>query len=57
MDLLLPIANEGSRHPLRRSLPPATEVEETLERSPREDVAFFMVSFASAFVILYGFVL
>jgi len=52
----LPVRNEGARHALRRSLPVATDI--TAQRSEaHEDVAFFLVSFAAAFIILYGFII
>ena len=51
-----PAAIEKVRHPLRRFRMPDALAEEQ-SRSVQEDVAFFLVSFASAFIILYGFVL
>ena len=55
MARFLPVTNEGARHPLRRGLRPP-EVA-TGHRKAHEDVAFFLVSFASAFIILYGFII
>jgi NADH:ubiquinone oxidoreductase subunit C len=57
MDRLQPVTNEGIRHPLRRDLPLPEEQEEVPVKSRREDIVFFLVSFASAFIILYGFIL
>lgn len=55
------LPNPGAGHPLRRRLPrPHIVVEAPVVeawKGPREDIAFFLVSFASAFVILYGFVI
>lgn len=44
-------------HWFRRNLPhTALEVAEDVPRKKGEDLAFFIVSFAAAFVILYGFI-
>lgn len=56
----LPVANEGARHPLRRALPPPGEPIEAIAGPPGkkgEDVAFFLLSFVSAFIILYSFII
>lgn len=53
----LPVTNEGAGHPLRRSLPPSARCDMQSLRNASEDVAFFLISFASAFIILYGFVI
>jgi hypothetical protein len=46
-----------STHWFRRNLPhTALEVAEDVPRKKGEDLAFFIVSFAAAFVILYGFI-
>jgi len=42
----------GAGHPLRRRLP----LLAARRRMANEDVAFFLTTFASAFVILYSFV-
>jgi hypothetical protein len=58
MARFLPVTNEGARHPLRRSLPPPPLHANANPRSQaHEDVAFFLVSFACAFIILYGFII
>lgn len=51
-----PVTAQKSRHPFRRLLP-APVYPEKLPRPAQEDIAFFLVSFASAFIILYGFIL
>lgn len=51
-----PVTNEGARHPLRRILPPPMDWDMPEPRSARENVAFFLISFTSAFIILYGFI-
>jgi len=59
MESAFPAANEDAQHPLRRALPPVVPAGLDLP-SPRkadEDVAFFLISFASAFIILYGFII
>jgi hypothetical protein len=57
MGRFLPVINESARHPLRRRLRPPIEVAAATSRGMHEDIAFFLVSFASAFIILYGFVI
>jgi len=52
-----PITNEGAGHPLRRRLPPPLSHGDNRPGNLNEDLAFFLVSYAAAFVILYGFVI
>lgn len=52
-----PVTVEKVRHPFRRLLPAPALIPEKRLRSMEEDIAFFLVSFASAFIILYGFIL
>jgi hypothetical protein len=56
---VVPASTGVTRHPLRQSLPPVEPVAIDVgkPRSAQEDVAFFLVSFASAFIILYGFII
>jgi len=52
-----PVTAQKAKHPFRRLLPAPKVYPEKLPRSAQEDIAFFLVSFASAFIILYGFIL
>jgi hypothetical protein len=51
-----PAADDSAGHPLRRTLPPAEPIVPGRTKA-QEDVAFFLISFASAFIILYGFII
>ncbi len=57
MARIQPVTAQHARHPFRRLLPAPNVYPEKLPRSAQEDIAFFLVSFASAFIILYGFIL
>ena len=57
MGRFLPVTNESARHPVRRRLRPPTSIGLKTSKGMREDIAFFLVSFTSAFIILYGFVI
>jgi hypothetical protein len=57
MTQVQPMAIEKVRHPFRRCLPMPDSLVEQQPRLMQEDVSFFLVSFASAFIILYGFIL
>ncbi len=56
MARIQPVSVKNARHPLRRLLP-VPVYPAKLPRPAQEDIAFFLVSFASAFIILYGFIL
>lgn len=51
-----PVTNKGAGHSIRRFLPCPVDRTAPEPRNAREDVAFFLISFASAFIILYGFI-
>lgn len=57
MARIQPVTVPKAGHPFRRLLPAARVYPKKLPRSAQEDIAFFLVSFASAFIILYGFIL
>lgn len=57
MARIQPVTAQKARHPFRRLLPALVVFPEKLPRPVQEDIAFFLVSFASAFIILYGFIL
>jgi hypothetical protein len=57
MARFLPVTNAAARHPLRRVLPAPSEADMMRRSGPHEDVAFFLVSFSCAFIILYGFII
>ena len=50
----LVLTNEAARHPFRRQLP--ASVFAVLAREPLSDVAFFVVSFISGFIIFFGMI-
>jgi len=57
MERIQSVPVEAARHPFRRTRPLPDLEPAGQARSMQEDLAFFLVSFASAFIILYGFVL
>jgi len=57
MERIQSVPVEAARHPFRRTRPLPDLEPAGQARSMQEDLAFFLVSFASAFIILYGFIL
>jgi hypothetical protein len=53
----LVLTNEAARHPFRQKLPPPRQWTPPKEaKSERTDFAFFGISFASFFIIIYGMI-
>jgi hypothetical protein len=53
----LVLTNEAARHPFRQSLRPERQWSPKADDKPeRTDLAFFGISFASFFIIIYGMI-
>lgn len=52
----LVLTNEASRHPFRQSSPPPTLVALPMQQ-PMSDRKLFLLTFCSAFMAFYGFLL
>ena len=57
MGRFLSLINESARHLFLRRLRSSARVAAEARAGMREDIVFFLVSFAAAFIILYGFVI